>query len=193
MVAERVTSTWQRLQGTSSYLLTYLGWFAGENSWGRHYADTHSASTQLNLPLGIHLPFTWSWVPGPVRSLGSYTLDAYRFHEGLASGHPYASSQWSWLVLGRASEGAGLGNKFLANIREADAIVFVLRAFEDDDVTIIRQSLWEGREDRAPSPHRSGTASAPGQARRWPGCSATAPGACVARPGARRLTRWSRP
>jgi hypothetical protein len=33
-----------------------------------------------------------------------------------------------------ASKGEGLGNKFLAGIRESDAIVFVLRAFEDDDV-----------------------------------------------------------
>ena len=33
-----------------------------------------------------------------------------------------------------ASKGEGLGNKFLANIREVDAIVFVLRAFEDDDI-----------------------------------------------------------
>lgn len=33
-----------------------------------------------------------------------------------------------------ASTGEGLGNKFLANIRESDAIVFVLRAFDDDDV-----------------------------------------------------------
>jgi GTP-binding protein YchF len=33
-----------------------------------------------------------------------------------------------------ASTGEGLGNKFLANIREVDAIVFVLRAFEDEDV-----------------------------------------------------------
>jgi len=33
-----------------------------------------------------------------------------------------------------ASTGEGLGNKFLANIREVDAIVFVLRAFADDDV-----------------------------------------------------------
>lgn len=33
-----------------------------------------------------------------------------------------------------ASKGEGLGNKFLANIREVDAIVFVLRGFEDDDV-----------------------------------------------------------
>ncbi len=33
-----------------------------------------------------------------------------------------------------ASKGEGLGNKFLANIREVDAIVFVLRAFENDDI-----------------------------------------------------------
>ena len=33
-----------------------------------------------------------------------------------------------------ASKGEGLGNKFLSNIREVDAIVFVLRAFKDDDV-----------------------------------------------------------
>jgi hypothetical protein len=33
-----------------------------------------------------------------------------------------------------ASEGEGLGNKFLANIREADAICQVIRAFTDDDV-----------------------------------------------------------
>ena len=34
-----------------------------------------------------------------------------------------------------ASKGEGLGNRFLANIREVDAIVFVLRAFEDGDVS----------------------------------------------------------
>ncbi len=33
-----------------------------------------------------------------------------------------------------ASEGAGLGNKFLANIRECDAICQVVRVFSDDDV-----------------------------------------------------------
>lgn len=37
------------------------------------------------------------------------------------------------LVAG-ASQGEGLGNKFLANIRETDAIVQVVRCFEDDDV-----------------------------------------------------------
>ena len=34
-----------------------------------------------------------------------------------------------------ASAGEGLGNQFLANIREVDAIVHVLRCFEDDDIT----------------------------------------------------------
>jgi ribosome-binding ATPase len=34
-----------------------------------------------------------------------------------------------------ASKGEGLGNQFLANIREVDAIIHVLRCFEDDDVT----------------------------------------------------------
>ena len=37
------------------------------------------------------------------------------------------------LVAG-ASKGEGLGNKFLSHIREVDAVVFVLRAFADDDV-----------------------------------------------------------
>jgi hypothetical protein len=33
-----------------------------------------------------------------------------------------------------ASQGEGLGNQFLANVRETDAIVHVVRAFDDDDV-----------------------------------------------------------
>jgi ribosome-binding ATPase len=43
-----------------------------------------------------------------------------------------------------ASEGAGLGNKFLANIREADAICQVVRVFEDSDVVHV-----DGRIDAA--------------------------------------------
>ena len=41
-----------------------------------------------------------------------------------------------------ASRGEGLGNQFLANIRETDAIAHVLRCFEDSDVTHV-----EGRVD----------------------------------------------
>ena len=41
-----------------------------------------------------------------------------------------------------ASKGEGLGNQFLSHIREVDAIVYVLRCFEDDDITHV-----EGRID----------------------------------------------
>ncbi|MCU0985817.1 MAG: redox-regulated ATPase YchF [Acetobacteraceae bacterium] len=40
-----------------------------------------------------------------------------------------------------ASKGEGLGNQFLANIREVDAIVHVLRCFEDSDVTHVDGSV----------------------------------------------------
>lgn len=41
-----------------------------------------------------------------------------------------------------ASKGEGLGNQFLANIREVDAIAYVLRCFEDENITHV-----EGRVD----------------------------------------------
>src|SRR6476659_3342737 len=41
-----------------------------------------------------------------------------------------------------ASKGEGLGNQFLANIREVDAIAYVVRCFEDSDITHV-----EGRVD----------------------------------------------
>jgi len=40
-----------------------------------------------------------------------------------------------------ASRGEGLGNQFLANIREVDAIIHVLRCFVDDDVTHVEGSI----------------------------------------------------
>ncbi|OIR07990.1 ribosome-binding ATPase YchF [mine drainage metagenome] len=40
-----------------------------------------------------------------------------------------------------ASRGEGLGNQFLANIREVDAIVHVLRCFEDGDITHVEGSV----------------------------------------------------
>jgi GTP-binding protein YchF len=40
-----------------------------------------------------------------------------------------------------ASKGEGLGNKFLANIREVDAIVHVVRCFEDSDVTHVEGKI----------------------------------------------------
>src|SRR5512141_1230460 len=44
------------------------------------------------------------------------------------------------LVAG-ASKGEGLGNQFLANIREVDAIAHVVRCFKDDDVTHVEGKI----------------------------------------------------
>ncbi len=40
-----------------------------------------------------------------------------------------------------ASKGEGLGNQFLANIRETDAVIHVLRCFEDGDITHVEGSV----------------------------------------------------
>ncbi|MEZ5227145.1 MAG: GTPase [Acidimicrobiales bacterium] len=64
------------------------------------------------------------------------------------------------LVAG-ASQGEGLGNKFLSGIREVDAIVFVLRAFRDDDVPDrpIRWSTWPSSRPSYPRRPRHRRAS----------------------------------
>ena len=68
-----------------------------------------------------------------------------------------------------ASEGAGLGNKFLANIRECDAICQVVRVFADDDVVHVDGKVdpevrHRGHRDRAdprrPADAREGGAAA---------------------------------
>ncbi len=51
-----------------------------------------------------------------------------------------------------AAQGEGLGNQFLANIRECDAIAHVLRCFEDDDVTHV-----DGRIDPVADAETIGT------------------------------------
>jgi GTP-binding protein YchF len=45
-----------------------------------------------------------------------------------------------------ASEGEGLGNKFLSHIREVDAIVHVVRCFEDDDIIHVAGSVDPARD-----------------------------------------------
>jgi ribosome-binding ATPase YchF (GTP1/OBG family) len=55
----------------------------------------------------------------------------------------YATTEFvdiAGLVKG-ASKGEGLGNKFLANIRETDAIVQVLRHFQDADVVHVEGEI----------------------------------------------------
>ena len=45
-----------------------------------------------------------------------------------------------------ASKGEGLGNKFLSNIREVDAIVHVVRCFEDDNIVHVDGSIDPARD-----------------------------------------------
>lgn len=52
-----------------------------------------------------------------------------------------------------ASKGEGLGNQFLANIREVDAIVHVLRCFEDDDITHVEGRINWSRMQRPSKPN----------------------------------------
>ncbi len=49
------------------------------------------------------------------------------------------------LVAG-ASKGEGLGNKFLANIRQCDAIVHIVRAFENHDIVHVEDSVHPQRD-----------------------------------------------
>ena len=69
-----------------------------------------------------------------------------------------------------ASKGEGLGNQFLANIREVDAIAHVVRCFEDTDVTHVD---GQDRSDRRHRDHRdridAGRSRHPGKARRCAG------------------------
>ena len=51
----------------------------------------------------------------------------------------------SGLVEG-ASKGEGLGNQFLANIREVDAIVHVVRCFEDTNIIHVDGSIDPARD-----------------------------------------------
>ncbi len=45
-----------------------------------------------------------------------------------------------------ASKGEGLGNKFLSNIREVDAIVHVVRCFEDGEIVHVEGSIGPKRD-----------------------------------------------
>lgn len=51
-----------------------------------------------------------------------------------------------------ASRGEGLGNKFLANIRETDAIIHVLRCFDDDNITHVDGSVDPSATRRSSTP-----------------------------------------
>lgn len=70
------------------YAASWTGWFRSENAYFRRWAQSDASPG-------------WDWLPDAVRSLAHYHREAYTFHQGLGSDHPYEASAWSWLVLGR--------------------------------------------------------------------------------------------
>nr|WP_308298944.1 phospholipid carrier-dependent glycosyltransferase [Streptomyces sp. GESEQ-35] len=71
----------------AAYLLTWTGWFASDQGYGRHWADGRGGP--------------WAWIPAPLRSFWHYQHQVYEFNIGLDAWHRYESNPWSWLVLGR--------------------------------------------------------------------------------------------
>jgi ribosome-binding ATPase len=94
-----------------------------------------NALTRNNV-VAANYPFATIEPNEGVVSLPDPRLDklAELFHSERIVAAPVTFVDIAGLVKG-ASEGAGLGNKFLAHIRECDAICQVVRVFSDDDVT----------------------------------------------------------
>jgi dolichyl-phosphate-mannose-protein mannosyltransferase len=69
------------------YLASWTGWFLGEGGWDRAWAAGRDTA--------------WPVVPAALRSLWHYHAEAWRFHVGLETPHPYQANPWSWLVQGR--------------------------------------------------------------------------------------------
>jgi dolichyl-phosphate-mannose-protein mannosyltransferase len=71
-----------------TYLATFTGWFLGETSQGRHWAQQNPETA-------------FPWIPGALRSLWHQHAEWLTFHSGLSTPHPWESGPWSWLVNGR--------------------------------------------------------------------------------------------
>ncbi len=72
----------------ATYLATWTGWFLSDGGYFRHwYAQTNGLQHDR--------------LVDPLVNLWHYHVEAYRFHTGLSSKHPYQSWPWMWLLLGR--------------------------------------------------------------------------------------------
>ncbi|MGY1624858.1 dolichyl-phosphate-mannose--protein mannosyltransferase [Geodermatophilus sp. SYSU D00965] len=71
-----------------TYLASFTGWFLGETSQGRAWAQQNPETA-------------FPWVPDALRSLWHQHAEWLRFHSGLSTPHPWESGPWSWLVDGR--------------------------------------------------------------------------------------------
>jgi dolichyl-phosphate-mannose-protein mannosyltransferase len=74
-----------------TYLVSFSGWFVTSGGKYRDWAQDEDG--------GAGGSFTW--VPGPLRSLWHYQAEVYGFHVDLTSHHDYQSNPWSWLVAAR--------------------------------------------------------------------------------------------
>ncbi|MDR8020152.1 dolichyl-phosphate-mannose--protein mannosyltransferase [Nesterenkonia aerolata] len=72
-----------------TYLASWTGWLRSSMGYGRHWAAENPAEGVASL------------VPEWLRSLWHYHAMSTEFHQGLASGHDYASTPWTWLFMGR--------------------------------------------------------------------------------------------
>ncbi|PCN49483.1 redox-regulated ATPase YchF [Curtobacterium sp. 'Ferrero'] len=95
-----------------------------------------------NQVLAANYPFATIEPNVGVVNLPDPRLDrlAELFHSEKTVPAPVSFVDIAGIVKG-ASEGEGLGNKFLANIREADAIAQVVRGFADDDVVHVANKV----------------------------------------------------
>jgi dolichyl-phosphate-mannose--protein O-mannosyl transferase len=71
-----------------TYLASFTGWFLGETSQGKAWAQQNPETA-------------FPWVPDALRSLWHQHAEWLRFHNGLSTPHPWESGPWSWLVDGR--------------------------------------------------------------------------------------------
>ena len=70
------------------YVASWTGWFRSTAGYLRNWGAENPSTS-------------FGWIPDSVRSLWKYHQDAFRFHVGLMSEHPYEANPWSWLVQGR--------------------------------------------------------------------------------------------
>ncbi|MEE2521645.1 phospholipid carrier-dependent glycosyltransferase [Pseudarthrobacter sp. J75] len=70
------------------YTASWTGWFRSTGAYYRNWAQANPSEE-------------WGWLPDTLRSWFHYHLEAYNFHQGLGSDHPYEATAWTWLVMGR--------------------------------------------------------------------------------------------
>lgn len=67
------------------YLASWTGWFITDGGWYRNWADGQGSS----------------WIPGPLRSLWHYHVEAWDFHTNLTTPHSYQANPWAWPLQAR--------------------------------------------------------------------------------------------